>query len=112
MLANIAAVQMTPDAFIVAGSAGLGVGARPVMPSRLELAVETVTPVPYRRQAVQPSAEQLRCLLVGARSATKSDPGGKTCAWRRATVRRFASVSQFSQRCNQGLTSVTPPDGR
>jgi hypothetical protein len=58
MLTNIAAVQMTPDAFIAAGSAGLEVGARSVVPSRLELVVETVMAVPYRGQAIQPSAEQ------------------------------------------------------
>ena len=58
MITNMAAVQMTPDAFIAAGSAGLGVGARSVVPSRLELVVDTVMPVPYRGQAIQPSGEQ------------------------------------------------------
>jgi hypothetical protein len=58
MLTNIAAVQMTPEAFIAAGSAGLGVRARPVVPSGLELVIETVMAVPYRGQAIQPSAEQ------------------------------------------------------
>src|SRR6476646_5726466 len=58
MLTNIAAVQITPDAFIAAGSARLGVSARSVVPPRLELVVETVMAVPYRGQAIQPSAEQ------------------------------------------------------
>ena len=57
MLTNIAAVQITPDAFIAAGSAGLGVGARSVVSSRLELVVDTVMAEPYRGQAIQPTAE-------------------------------------------------------
>src|SRR3982074_3691834 len=56
MLTNIAEAQMTPNAFIAAGSARLGVGARSVAPSRLELVVETVIAVPYRGRAIQPSA--------------------------------------------------------
>jgi hypothetical protein len=48
MLTNIAAVQMTPDAFVAARNAGLEVGTRWAVPSRLALVVETVMAVPYR----------------------------------------------------------------
>jgi hypothetical protein len=48
MLTNIAAAQITPDAFTAAGNAGLEVDARPAVPSRLELVADTIMAVPYR----------------------------------------------------------------
>src|SRR5690349_16897873 len=77
MLTNIAAVQMTPDAFIAAGSAGLEVGARSVVPPRLELVLATLMAVPYRGQAIQPSAEQAEnaCSSIRIRYNVRSPRG-------------------------------------
>ena len=82
MLTNIAAARITPGTFVAAGSAGLGVGARSGVPSQLKLVVEEVWQHPTEGHVIQPSADQ----------STTSDPRLESCAYRRPTVGRLASV--------------------